>query len=86
MEAMLNSLKVDLGITSNVYDERLTEYLQSAIVAIITEGIDLDTQNIEDANLVIMYAGWLWNKRRTGEGMPRMLRWQMNNRLFSGKV
>ncbi len=86
MEAMLNSLKVDLGITSNVYDGRLTEYLQSAIIAIITEGIDLDTQNIEDANLVIMYAGWLWNKRRTGEGMPRMLRWQMNNRLFSGKV
>jgi hypothetical protein len=86
METMLNSLKVDLGITSNVYDERLIEYLQSAMRAIAIEGIELDVQNIEDANLVIMYAGWLWNKRRTGEGMPRMLRWQMNNRLFSGKV
>ena len=33
-----------------------------------------------------MYAGWLWRRRDTMEGMPRMLRWALNNKVFSGKM
>ena len=41
---------------------------------------------VTDANLVIMYAAWLWRRRDTMEAMPRMLRWQLNNRVFSEKM
>ena len=83
---MLQMLKIDLGITTTAYDERLTQYLASAREAIEIEGITLDDSVVSDGNLVVMYAAWLWRKRDSAEGMPRMLRWQLNNRLFSEKV
>ena len=83
---MLQMLKIDLGITTTAYDERLSQYLTSAEDAITKEGITLDDSVISDGNLVVMYAAWMWRKRDTNEGMPRMLRWQLNNRLFSEKV
>lgn len=83
---MLDMLKIDLGITTTAYDERLLQYLTSAKDAITKEGITLDDSVISDGNLVVMYAAWMWRKRATNEGMPRMLRWQLNNRLFGEKV
>lgn len=83
--AMLKALKIDLGITTNAYDERLGQYLTSAKKAIEIEGITL-TSNIDDCDLVVRYAAWLWRKRASGEGIPRSLRWAMNNRLFSEKM
>lgn len=83
---MLQMLKIDLGITTTAYDERLLQYLTSAKDAITKEGITLDDSVISDGNLVVMYAAWMWRKRVTNEGMPRMLRWQLNNRLFGEKV
>ena len=82
---MLTALKVDLGITTTAYDDRLGQYLQAARAAIKIEGINL-TESVSDGNLVVMYAAHLWRKRDTQEGMPRMLRWMMNNRLFSQKM
>lgn len=83
---MLEMLKVDLGISTTAYDDRLAQYLQSALAAIETEGVTVDKEAVQDANLVIMYAAWLWRKRDTGEGMPRNIRWILNNRLFSEKI
>ena len=83
---MLTALKVDLGITKTAYDGRLTQYLESAKSAIEREGIALSSDSIDDGNLQVMYAAWMWRRRDTGEGMPRMLRYQLNNRLFSEKV
>ena len=83
---MLAALKVDLGITTTAYDARLAQYITAAQSAIEIEGVELDSSSIADGNLVVMYAAWLWRKRDTGEGIPRMLRWQLNNRLFSQKV
>lgn len=85
-ETMLDMLKIDLGIsTTNKYDDRMKQYLQTAVKEIKREGATLSfTDSVEDANLVIMYAQWLWRKRDTGEGMPRMIRWEINNRLFGG--
>lgn len=82
---MLVALKVDLGITTTAYDERLTQILNSATEYIETEGITLEN-TIEDGNLVVMYASWLWQKRKENIGMPRMLRWALNNRLFTEKT
>lgn len=80
---MLAALKVDLGITSTAYDDRLTQYIQAAEKNIKDEGVTLDlANNLEHVQLVVMYAGWQWRKRDTGEGMPRMVRYQLNNLIF----
>lgn len=81
-ETKLQMLKIDLGITTTAYDERLTQYLQAAKKEIEREGVILSFDSQDDDNLQIMYAAWMWRKRDTGEGMPRMIRWQINNRLF----
>ena len=79
-------LKVDLGITTTAYDDRLTMYLENAQTEITREGISLNMSAVGDMQLVVMYAAWTWRKRATGDGMPRMLRYALNNRLFSQKV
>lgn len=85
-QTMLTAIKVDLGITTKAYDDRLGQYIQAARAAIAREGITLDESSVEDGNLVVMYAAHLWRKRDSQEGMPKMLRWMMNNRLFSQKA
>lgn len=79
-------LKVDLGLTTTAYDERLTQYITAAKQMITREGVTLDMTSIEDCSLVIMYANYMWRKRDTTEEMPRMLRRALNNRVFSGKM
>lgn len=79
--ALLSGLKIDLGITTAAYDVRLSQYLERAGEEITREGVTL-SDSASDQNLVINYAAWMWRKRDTGEGIPRMLRWQINNRLF----
>ena len=83
---MLSMLKVDLGISGDGYDNRLGQYIESAKKNISIEGITLDADSVPDCNLVIQYAAWLWRKRINGEGMPRMLRWELNQRLFHEKM
>lgn len=86
MEQLLAMLKVDLYIKTTAYDTRLTQYINSAMEMIGTEGVTLNITDLEDAQLVVMYAGWLWKRRDNGEGMPRMLRYTLNNRIFSEKM
>lgn len=83
----LTMLKTDLGITSTGYDARLTQILETSEKAIIAEGAStLDKGKLEDAQLIVMYAAWIWRRRDGGEGMPRMLRWSLNNRIFGEKA
>lgn len=82
-ELLLQYLKVDLGITTDKYDYRLTQYLENAENEISREGVTLADG---DEQLVIMYAAWTWRRRDSGEGMPRMLRYALNNRVFAGKM
>lgn len=80
---MLNILKIDLGIIGVAYDQQLNQLLEAAQSFIIREGVILG-DSIEDSQLIIMYAAYLYRKRATDEGIPRMLRWALNNRIFSG--
>lgn len=83
---MLQMLKTDLGITASAYDERLGQYLDAAQKRIEEEGVTLDTNDIGDMQIVVMYAAWMWRRRDTMEGMPRMLRYALNNRVFAEKM
>lgn len=87
IQTLLSMLKVDLGnMQTNAYDGRLSDYLVNAFLSIKGEGASLDLTNMKDCQLVVMYAAWTWRKRESGEGMPRMLRYALNNRIFSEKV
>jgi len=83
---MLQMLKTDLGITASAYDERLGQYLDAAQKRIEEEGVTLDTNDIGDMQIIVMYAAWMWRRRDTMEGMPRMLRYALNNRVFAEKM
>lgn len=83
MGPMLDMLKVDLGIKNTpAYDDRLIQYLNYASQEIQSKGVTLDPSAVRDQQLVVMYAAWLWRRRDSGEGMPRMLRYTLNNRII----
>ena len=86
--SILKSLKIDIGILSTTaYDERLTEIIKSSYQMIIREGVStLNADSLEDAQLIVMYSAWTWRRRDSVEGMPRMLRWALNNRVLSEKA
>ena len=80
-------LKVDLGIMNSAsYDSRLTAIINASVSAVVREGVSTLSDSEEDIQMIVMYAEWLWRKRDTGEGIPRNLRWMLNNRIFSEKA
>lgn len=84
-EAVLDILKINLQISTDKLDRYLSGLISAARDYIRTEGIALqDTPG--DNNLVVMYAAYLYRKRREDGPMPRSLRWALNNRLFSQKA
>ena len=87
-ETILAMLKVNLQIIAGntLQDEYLWNLIATARQMITREGIML-TDSIEDGNLVVMYAAYLYRKRADDAPvMPRMMRYALNNRLFSQKV
>lgn len=84
--AILASLKVDLGIKTTAYDNRLSQIIDASADMIATEGASLDYSDVQDVQLIVMYAAWLWRRRDSGDGMPRMLRWTLNNRILGAKM
>lgn len=85
---LLALIKLDLQITSTAYDNYLINLLNASVDFIEKEGITLNFTSIADNQLIVMYAAYLFRKRtdEKGAGMPRMLRYALNNRLFSEKA
>jgi hypothetical protein len=87
-ETILVMLKANLQIIAGntLQDAYLQNLIGTAKQMITREGITL-ADTIEDGNLVVMYAAYLYRKRADDSPvMPRMLRYALNNRLFSQKV
>lgn len=85
VSSLLPGLKIDLGIMTTAYDDRLKQYLSKAEAEITREGVTIG-QREDDGELTIMYAAWLWRRRDSMDGMPRMLRYALNNRIFTEKM
>lgn len=82
LQADLNILQPDATRTA-----QLTQLINAALQLIAREGVTLQAPfSAEDGQLVVMYAAYLFRKRATSEPMPRMLRWALNNRIFSSKA
>lgn len=101
-DVILTMLKQGLEIITDYMDAEskaakdleLMQYVQTAEVYIEREGITLEDV-VDDQMLVSMYAMWLYDKRKTTgskytsyyiQNMPRMLRYNLNNRLFKEKM
>lgn len=94
---LLSMLKLNLEIITDYMDAEaktakeaeLTQYLDASREYITREGIDLDEDSVGDAQLLVMYASWLYGRRKADNSygaMPRMLRWALNNRLFEQNI
>ena len=86
---LLNLLLADLNLLSPdpARLSQLRHLIGVAVQMISREGVQLqEPYSAEDAQLIIMYASYLFRKRATDEPMPRMLRWALNNRIFAEKA
>ena len=90
-DEILEMVKFNLMIMGTAWDAYLVNLMEAAKQLISREGITLDMSSVEDCNLVIMYTAYLYRKRTDTDAqgyrvaMPRMLRYALNNRLFSEK-
>lgn len=83
---MLTMVKQNLAIISPAWNEYLENLIDVAKQSITREGITLE-DTMEDNNLIVMYTAYLYRKRTEDAGpMPHMLRYALNNRLFSEKA
>lgn len=82
-QEQLTMLKADLDLltTTAEREDYLSQLLGVAAERIRNEGIRL-TDSVSDGQLAVMYAAWLYRKRNAGEGMPRMIRYALNNRAI----
>lgn len=87
-QARLALLKANLGaIGSTIYDELFTSLLTSSKSMIEREGIALDLDTVEDNNLIVGYATWLFQQRdNPAMQMPRWLRYALNNKVLHEKA
>ncbi|MBP3398851.1 MAG: hypothetical protein J6K75_03735 [Erysipelotrichaceae bacterium] len=95
MTSMLESLKMDLEIITDFMDEselakkeaQLQQYLNMAVTFIQREGAILNFDDDSDTGIVVMYAAWLYDKRKDPTAkMPQMVRYNLNNKIFSEKM
>lgn len=87
-QSRLGLLKANIGaIGSTLYDDLLLSLLTSAVSMIEREGITLDVDSVEDNNLIVGYAAWLFQQRETPDmQMPRWLRYNLNNKVLHQKA
>lgn len=85
-EERLTLLKNDLQMITSSNDSLLSSLLDASVEYIQKEGITLVENDIGIDMVIVQYAAYLFRKRASEEtAMPRFLRYNLNNILFSQK-
>lgn len=85
-EERLTLLKNDLQMLTSSNDTLLSSLLDASAEYIQKEGITLVENDIGIDMVIVQYAAYLFRKRASEETtMPRFLRYNLNNILFSQK-
>ena len=85
-EERLTLLKNDLQMLTSSNDTLLSSLLDASVEYIQKEGITLVENDIGIDMVIVQYAAYLFRKRASEEtAMPRFLRYNLNNVLFSQK-
>lgn len=82
---LLTMLRNDLQNPPGLLNDYLNFLINSSKDQIEDKGITLNLGSNEDCHLIIMYASWLYRKRNSNDGMPRMLRYALHSRLIHEK-
>lgn len=82
---LLTMLRNDLQNPPGLLNDYLNFLINSSKDQIEDKGITLNLGSNEDCHLIIMYASWLYRKRNSNDGMPRMLRYALHSRLVHEK-
>lgn len=82
---LLTMLRNDLQNPPGLLNDYLNFLINSSKEQIAEKGIALDISSNEDCHLIIMFASWLYRKRNSNDGMPRMLRYALHSRLVHEK-
>lgn len=87
-QTALSLMKQGLLIGTDGYDTYLSHLLDAAKAYLIREGASsLDETETGDLQLIVGYADYLYRQRSDASyQMPRWLRWNINNRIFSEKM
>lgn len=95
---VLNLLKNNLEITNSINDEYLNHLINTATGYITQSGYTFGEEYTDsEKNLIVMYASHLYRNRLTSseghyttaknpQGMPDMLRYELNNAILSQKM
>jgi len=78
----LSLFKLDLGITHNLRDSFFSNLIQSTISELEGMGVDLSSSTVEDIQLTVDYSSWMYRKRDQDVGLPRRLKFKINNRVI----
>ena len=89
-EHLLSMLRADLEQPSPTVNEYLLDLLGVARERIAAVGLNIDENSISDGGLIVMFAAYLYRKRKADnpkgvDKMPRMLRSAINDRLMAEK-
>ena len=85
-EERLTLLKNDLQMLTSSNDTLLSSLLDASVEYIQKEGITIVENDIGIDMVIVQYAAYLFRKRASEETyMPRFLRYNLNNILFSQK-
>lgn len=81
----LQLFKIDMGITHNLRDVFFSNLIESSYSELKGMGIDFNstTSTAEDTQLIVDYSSWMYRKRQEDVGLPRRLRFKINNRIIS---
>jgi len=81
----LQLFKMDIGITHNLRDAFFSNLIESSYSELKGMGVDFNsiTSTAEDAQLIVDYSSWMYRKRQEDVGLPRRLRFKINNRIIS---
>ena len=82
---LLTMLRNDIQNPPGLLNDYLSFLINSSKDQIEDKGITLNLGSNEDCHLIIMYASWLYRKRNSNDGMPRMLRYALHSRLIHEK-
>lgn len=78
----LSLFKLDLGITHNLRDEIFINRIKDAELELKSKPIDLSKETARDTQLIVDYAVWNYRKRQEDVGLPRNLKFRINNRVI----
>ena len=84
-QVAMGLLKAGLGFFDSALEPSMENYLASLVNTAEKRlsgdcGIQITAGDIDDEQLLAMYADWLYSKRKTGSGKPEMLREAIRNR------